>query len=106
MKTFLSLVARDLLQRFGTNLHDVTIEGEGLIENARKVGEHLMEEIDKLTSEANNSLTRQLVNSSTIKEVRGRGLMIGIELDRNSRNIKAAKTLPKSLNESDSGFTT
>ena len=57
------------------------IEGEGLIENARKVGEHLMEEIDKLTSEANNSLTRQLVNSSTIKEVRGRGLMIGIELD-------------------------
>ena len=25
MKTFLSLVARDLLQRFGTNMHDVTV---------------------------------------------------------------------------------
>ena len=25
MKTFLSLVARDLLERFGTNMHDVTV---------------------------------------------------------------------------------
>ena len=44
------------------------IEGEGLIENARVVGEHLLSEISKL-------------NNERIKEVRGRGLMIGIELD-------------------------
>ena len=43
------------------------IEGEGLIENARFVGEHLLSEIKKL-------------NNERIKEVRGRGLMIGIEL--------------------------
>ena len=44
------------------------IEGEGLIENARAVGEHLISEIKK-------------INNERIKEVRGRGLMIGIELD-------------------------
>ena len=43
------------------------IEGEGLIENARVVGEHLLSEIKSL-------------NNERIKEVRGRGLMIGIEL--------------------------
>ena len=44
------------------------IEGEGLIENARVVGEHLLSEITSL-------------NNERVKEVRGRGLMIGIELD-------------------------
>ena len=44
------------------------IEGEGLIENARVVGEHLLSDIKSL-------------NNERIKEVRGRGLMIGIELD-------------------------
>ena len=44
------------------------IEGEGLIENARVVGEHLLSEIKSL-------------NNERVKEVRGRGLMIGIELD-------------------------
>ena len=44
------------------------IEGEGLIENARVVGEQLLSEIKSL-------------NNERIKEVRGRGLMIGIELD-------------------------
>ena len=44
------------------------IEGEALIENARIVGEHLLSEITKL-------------NHESIKEVRGRGLMIGIELN-------------------------
>lgn len=44
------------------------MEGEGLIENARVVGEHLLSEIKSL-------------NNERIKEVRGRGLMIGIELD-------------------------
>ena len=43
------------------------IEGEGLIENARQVGDVLMTEIRALGSDA-------------ITDVRGRGLMIGIEL--------------------------
>ncbi|MFY0605894.1 MAG: aspartate aminotransferase family protein [Cyclobacteriaceae bacterium] len=42
------------------------IQSEGLIENASKVGGHLINELQKMTN---------------VKEVRGRGLMIGIELD-------------------------
>ena len=44
------------------------IEGEGLIENARKVGDYLIEKIKDF-------------NNEMIKDVRGRGLMIGIELN-------------------------
>ena len=51
------------------------IEGEGLIENARRVGEHLMEGIQELKNE-------------NIKEVRGRGLMIGIELDMPYKEVR------------------
>jgi len=43
-------------------------EDEGLVENARVVGDYLMEGIRN-------------IGSSHIKEVRGRGLMIGIDLD-------------------------
>ena len=43
-------------------------EEENLVENAREVGEYLIEEIKKL-------------NNEKIKDVRGRGLMIGIDLD-------------------------
>ena len=43
-------------------------EEEHLVENARVVGEYLIEEIKKL-------------NNEKIKDVRGRGLMIGIDLD-------------------------
>jgi len=43
-------------------------EKENLVENARVVGDYLMEEIKKLKNEK-------------IKDVRGRGLMIGIDLD-------------------------
>ncbi|MBQ0019875.1 MAG: aminotransferase class III-fold pyridoxal phosphate-dependent enzyme, partial [Bacteroidales bacterium] len=46
------------------------IEQEGLVENARKVGEYLIAELKKLQQE-----------SSHIVDVRGEGLMIGIELD-------------------------
>lgn len=53
------------------------IEGEGLIENARKVGEHLMEGLSTLSSKL-----------STIKEVRGRGLMIGIELSEPYKELR------------------
>jgi len=47
------------------------MEEDGLLANASAVGEHLRA-----------ALTRELANVSGFKEVRGRGLMIGIELDR------------------------
>ena len=52
------------------------IEGEGLIENARSVGDYIMEGLRSVScrSTATNP-------TSHIAEVRGRGLMIGIELD-------------------------
>lgn len=43
-------------------------EKENLVENAREIGDYLMEKIKKLKNDR-------------IKEVRGRGLMIGLELD-------------------------
>lgn len=46
------------------------IEQEDLVENARKVGEYLIAELKKLQQEC-----------SHIVDVRGEGLMIGIELD-------------------------
>ena len=51
------------------------IEGEGLIENAHNVGEYLITAIKKL-------------NHEKIKEVRGRGLMIGIELNEPYKEIR------------------
>ncbi len=51
------------------------IEGEGLIENARRVGDYLLTEIQKL-------------NTERITEVRGKGLMIGIELDVPYKEIR------------------
>ena len=51
------------------------IEGEGLVENARNVGEHLREGIKAL-------------RDSRIKEVRGRGLMVGIELEVPYKEIR------------------
>jgi len=47
------------------------MEEDGLLANASAVGEHLRA-----------ALTRELANVSGFKEVRGRGLMIGIELER------------------------
>ena len=51
------------------------MEGEGLVENARQVGEYLMEGIRN-------------IGSSHIKDVRGRGLMIGIELDMPHKMVR------------------
>lgn len=51
------------------------IEGEGLIENARTVGEHLLNACSDLVGIG-------------IKEVRGRGLMIGIELNEPYKEIR------------------
>ena len=50
-------------------------EDEGLVENARVVGDYLMEGIRN-------------IGSSHIKEVRGRGLMIGIELDMPHKMVR------------------
>jgi len=51
------------------------IEQEKLVENAREVGDYLMEKI------------RELGNDK-IKEVRGRGLMIGIELAEDQKSVR------------------
>lgn len=51
------------------------IEGEGLIENTARVGEHLIGGIQKLKNEK-------------IKEVRGKGLMIGIELTEPYKEVR------------------
>ena len=50
-------------------------EKEGLVENARVIGDYLMEGIRN-------------IGSSHIKEVRGRGLMIGIELDVPQKEVR------------------
>lgn len=48
-------------------------EQEGLVENARRVGDHLLEE---------------LAGIPQIKEVRGRGLMIGIEMEQPVKELR------------------
>ena len=50
-------------------------EKENLVENAREVGDYLMDQIKK-------------IDSPHIKEVRGRGLMIGIELDIPHKGVR------------------
>ena len=49
------------------------IEGEGLVENAAKVGSHIMEHCRQIKA---------------IKEVRGRGLMIGLEFDKPVKQLR------------------
>lgn len=49
-------------------------EKEQLVENARKVGEHLLAELKKIPG---------------IKEVRGRGLMIGLEFDYPVKELRS-----------------
>ena len=51
------------------------MEQENLVENARIVGDHLMEELRKVRNE---DLKEK--GTSVIEDVRGRGLMIGIDL--------------------------
>ena len=56
------------------------MEGEGLIENARKVGEHLMEGLRSVCCRTATGPTDGTTEAH-ITDLRGRGLMIGIELD-------------------------
>ena len=51
------------------------MEDEKLIDNAREVGAYLLDELHKLPG---------------IKEIRGRGLMIGIEFEDRSRKYAAS----------------
>ena len=55
-------------------------EDEGLVENARMVGDYLME---NLRSECCSA-----TNGTHIKDLRGRGLMIGIELDIEHKDVR------------------
>lgn len=55
-----------------------TIEKNELVQNAAKMGEYLMRNLKETFS-----------NRKEIKEIRGRGLMIGIELDRSCRELTA-----------------
>lgn len=48
-------------------------EQEGLVENARRVGDFLLEELNKIPQ---------------IREVRGRGLMIGIEMEKSVKELR------------------
>ena len=56
-------------------------EDEGLVENARVVGDYLMERLKELKSQESGV-------GSHIKEVRGRGLMIGIDLDIPHKDVR------------------
>lgn len=54
------------------------IESENLVENARQIGEYLMEKLNALKADIDNGV---LQTKAKITDVRGRGLMIGVELD-------------------------
>lgn len=55
------------------------IENENLVENANRVGEYLIAELKKIQAE----------NESKITDVRGRGLMIGIELAQPYKELRS-----------------
>ena len=58
------------------------IEGEGLIENAREVGDFLLEQLRLL------GCRDTATDPTGIKDVRGRGLMVGIELEVPYKEIR------------------
>jgi acetylornithine aminotransferase len=58
-------------------------EQENLVENAREVGEYLIEKLKNLRIE---ELKEK--GTSHIKDVRGRGLMIGIDLDIPHKDVR------------------
>ena len=58
-------------------------EEEGLVENAREVGEYLIEKLKDLKIE---ELKEK--GSSHIQDIRGRGLMIGIDLDIPHKDVR------------------
>ena len=67
------------------------IEGEQLIENANEVGEYLIAELRKMPR---------------LKEVRGRGLMIGIEIDGSAAELRRRLLFEKHIFTGGAGATT
>ena len=59
------------------------IEGEGLVENAACVGDHLINNLKEISASESGSAA-----SARITDIRGRGLMIGIELDTPYKEIR------------------
>lgn len=59
------------------------IEGEGLVENAARVGEYLIKNLKEISASESGSAA-----SAKITDIRGRGLMIGIELDTPYKEIR------------------
>jgi acetylornithine/N-succinyldiaminopimelate aminotransferase len=67
------------------------LKAENLIENARKTGEYLLEEINKIPQ---------------VKEVRGLGLMIGIEFEDSVKEIRRQLLFDKKIFTGVSGTNT
>lgn len=59
------------------------IEGEGLVENAVRVGDYLIKNLKEISASESISAA-----SAKITDIRGRGLMIGIELDTPYKEIR------------------
>ena len=59
------------------------IEGEGLVENAARVGDYLIKNLKEISASESISAA-----SAKITDIRGRGLMIGIELDTPYKEIR------------------
>ncbi|MBR3912073.1 MAG: aminotransferase class III-fold pyridoxal phosphate-dependent enzyme, partial [Alistipes sp.] len=67
------------------------IENENLVENAREVGEYLVSELKKIPQ---------------LKEVRGRGLMIGIEIDGSAAELRKRLLFERHIFTGGAGATT
>ncbi len=67
------------------------IEGENLVENARSVGEYLIGELKKIPQ---------------LKDVRGRGLMIGIEIDGSASEMRKRLLFERHIFTGGAGATT
>ncbi|HJC27267.1 aminotransferase class III-fold pyridoxal phosphate-dependent enzyme [uncultured Alistipes sp.] len=68
-----------------------TIEREGLVENAARVGEHLLGELRRF---------------DRLKEVRGRGLMIGVEIDGSGSELRRELLFEKHIFTGGAGAST
>lgn len=67
------------------------IEGENLVENAREVGQYLIDELKKIPQ---------------LKQVRGRGLMIGIEIDGSASEMRKRLLFERHIFTGGAGATT
>ena len=68
-----------------------TLEGEGLVENAARVGDYLLGELRRF---------------DRLKEVRGRGLMIGVEIDGSGSELRRELLFEKHIFTGGAGAST